>query len=69
MIGFAIQFVIVVVCIVIIGLVIQWALSKFGIPVDPTLKVILGLIIFVIVLIWFLNSFGYMSGIQWNPRR
>ena len=69
MIAFAIQFVIFIVVVVIIGLSIQWALAKFGFTPDPTLKYIIGLIIFLGILVLFLNNLGYMSGLVWMPRR
>ena len=68
MIALAIQVVVFIVCMVIIVLIVQWALAKLGVPIDPTLKTILGLLAFLILLIFFLNIAGYMSGIAWIHR-
>jgi hypothetical protein len=63
MIAFAVNVVILVVAIVIIALVVQWGLTKLGWAVDPTLKIILGLIGFIIVLVFIMNMAGYMVGL------
>jgi type IV secretory pathway VirB2 component (pilin) len=63
MIEFAIQFIIFCVVVVIVVLGAQWVFAKLGWTLDPTLKAILGLFAFLVLLIIFLNMIGYMSGI------
>jgi hypothetical protein len=59
MIGFMVECVIFVVCVVIIVLVCQWALAKLGVTIDPTLRVVIGLVIFLVCFVAFLNMTGH----------
>ena len=68
MISFAIQFVVFVVCVVIVVLVAQWGIAKLGWTIDPTLRVILGLFLFLFCFLVFLNFVGYMNGLNWVHR-
>lgn len=62
MISFLISFLVFVVVLVIVGLIIQWALARLGWAVDPTLKAIVGLIVFLVLLLVFLNYAGVWGG-------
>jgi hypothetical protein len=68
MIGFAIEFLVFVVVVVILVLIVQWAIAKLGWTIDPALKVIVGLIIFLICLLIFLNMVGVFTGNGFNFR-
>jgi hypothetical protein len=58
MVSFAIQFLIFIVVVVIVILGVQWLLAKLGVAIDPTLKTIIGLILFLVLLVFFLNWIG-----------
>jgi hypothetical protein len=62
MIGFMVEFVVFVICVVIIVLILQWGMAKLGWALDPTLKMILGLVLFLICLLFFLNMTGHLTG-------
>jgi hypothetical protein len=57
-----------VVCVVIIVLIVQWGMAKVGWTIDPTLKAIIGLIIFLVCLLAFLNMTGHLTsrGFIWH---
>jgi hypothetical protein len=69
MIGFAIEFLIFVVVMVILVLILQWGMAKIGWTIDPALRVIVGLIIFLVCLLIFLNFIGVFSGNGFNFHR
>jgi hypothetical protein len=69
MIAFAIEFLVFVVCVVIIVLILQWAVTKLGWTIDPGLRVIVGLIIFLVCLLVFLNMVGVLTGNGFNFHR
>ena len=58
MIGTVISFLIFVICCVILYMILQWGMAKLGITVDPALRTIIMLIVFVILLVMFLNWTG-----------
>lgn len=51
------------VALIIIGFVC-WMLYSVPIPMSPWVRSLIGGILFIVVLIWVLNSFGFNTGIN-----
>jgi hypothetical protein len=58
MIGTVISFLVFVIVVVILYLILQWGMTKLGITIDPALRTIIMLIVFLIMLVMFLNWAG-----------
>ena len=67
MIGLAVDFLIFAVVIVILFLTAKWLMAKLGWAPDPALTTIIGLIVFLLCLIVFLNAVGAINVGTWGP--
>ena len=54
-----------IVTLVIVGLLL-WAINAV-IPMDPTIKKIVNVVVIVAVCLWLLSAFGLLAGVP-NPR-
>lgn len=62
-IGMLVSFLIFVIVVVIFVLIIRWGCAKMGIVLDPVLMNIIYLILFLVLLLFFLNWTGIWA---WN---
>ena len=62
-IGMLVSFLIFVIVVVIFVLIIRWGCAKMGITLDPVLMNIIYLILFLVLLLFFLNWTGIWA---WN---
>jgi len=53
-----IEFVVFIVCVAIVIILARWALSLTGLTIPQPLLVVLGLIVFLVMLLFFLNFTG-----------
>lgn len=56
--GFLVSFLVFIIVIAIVIIGVRWLLSVAGVPIPQPLLIILGLIFFLIVLLFFLNFTG-----------
>ncbi len=56
--GFLVSFLVFIIVIAIVIIGVKWLLSVAGVPIPQPLLIILGLIFFLIVLLFFLNFTG-----------
>lgn len=62
MIGTLISFLVFVIVIVILYMILTWGMEKMGIAIDPKLRNIIMLIVFVVLLVMFLRWAGIWTG-------